>query len=185
MTGGPLTRLGPVTDDTAPRAGSDVRPPSLDADEATTLLTFLGYLREAVVGKLEGLSEEDARRPGVASGTSLLWLVRHLTAVELNWFEWAYAGQGERPEEDDELPPDGWTVATAVAAYRDAVARADAVAAGALARGLDRPGVRSLRPDDAAGPSMRWVLVHMIEETARHAGHADILREQLDGAVGR
>ncbi|MFI6157054.1 DinB family protein [Kitasatospora sp. NPDC051170] len=175
-----------MTDDTVFfRGGSDVRPPSLNADEATTLLGFLGYLREAVIGKLDGLSEEDARRPGVASGTSLLWLVRHLTVVELNWFEWAYAGLGERPEESDELPLDGWTVVSAIAAYRDAAARADAVAAGALAPGLDRPGVRSLRPDDAEGPSMRWVLVHLIEETGRHAGHADILREQLDGSVGR
>ncbi|MFJ9697530.1 DinB family protein [Kitasatospora sp. NPDC101183] len=166
--------------------GSDVRPPSIAADEPTTLLAFLRYLREAVIAKLDGVPEEEARRPGVGSGTSLLWLVRHLAVVELNWFEWAYAGLGERPEEADQLPLGDWTVASAVAAYREAAARADAVVAQAVASaGLDRPGARSLRPDDAEGPSMRWVLVHLIEETGRHAGHADILREQLDGAVGR
>ncbi|MFE6053180.1 DinB family protein [Kitasatospora sp. NPDC056446] len=161
---------------------TDTRPPTLNADEPTTLLAFLGYLRSAVIAKVEGLSDEDARRPGVPSGTSLLWLVRHLTVVEHNWFEWAYGGVGERPRStDDDL--DGATVAAEVAAYREAIVRSDAVAADAP--DLDRPGARSLRPDAVEGPSLRWVLVHMIEETGRHAGHADIIREQLDGAVGR
>ncbi|WP_317619967.1 DinB family protein [Streptomyces sp. CBMA156] len=162
---------------------SDVRPPSLNADEPTTLLAFLGYLRTAVIAKLDGVPDEDARRPGAASGTSLLWLVRHLAVVEDNWFTWAYQGVGEEPGSTDEVPLDGATVAAEVAAYRAAIERSDAVAA--AAPGLDRPGVRSLRPDDAEGPSLRWVLVHMIEETGRHAGHADIIREQLDGATGR
>ncbi|MFE4971558.1 DinB family protein [Kitasatospora sp. NPDC056651] len=174
------TNTGP----TAPAEPSDLRPPSLNADEPTTLLSFLGYLRAAVVAKLDGVGDEDARRPGVASGTSLLWLVRHLAVVEDNWFTWAYRGEGEgEPSEADELPLDGATVAAEVAAYRAAIGRSDAVAA--AAPDLDRPGARSLRPDDTEGPSLRWVLVHMIEETGRHAGHADIIREQLDGAVGR
>ncbi|MEU1288364.1 DinB family protein [Kitasatospora sp. NPDC005856] len=172
-----------MTENTAPGKLSDVRPPSLNADEPTTLLTFLDYLREAVVAKLDGVCDEDARRPGVASGTSLLWLVRHLTVVEDNWFTWAYRGEGEEPRESDEVPLDGATVAAEVAAYREAIERSNAVAA--AAPDLDRPGVRSLRPDASEGPSLRWVLVHMIEETGRHAGHADIIREQLDGAVGR
>lgn len=172
-----------MTENTAPSKLSDVRPPSLNADEPTTLLAFLDYLRAAVVAKLDGVSDEDARRPGVASGTSLLWLVRHLTVVEDNWFTWAYRGEGEEPRESDEVPLDGATVAGEVAAYREAVERSNAVAA--AAPDLDRPGVRSLRPDATEGPSLRWVLVHMIEETGRHAGHADIIREQLDGAVGR
>ncbi|MFD8784538.1 DinB family protein [Kitasatospora sp. NPDC059599] len=168
---------------TAPSKLTDTRPPSTNADEPTTLLAFLDYLRGAVIAKVEGLSDEDARRPGVASGTSLLWLVRHLTVVEHNWFAWAYRGEGEKPRASDDVPLDGATVAGEVAAYRDAIARSNAVAA--AAPDLDRPGVRSLRPDAAEGPSLRWVLVHMIEETGRHAGHADIIREQLDGAVGR
>ncbi|GAB7180583.1 DinB family protein [Kitasatospora sp. Ki12] len=173
-----------MTENTAPaRKRSDNRPPGINADEPTTLVAFLDYLREAVIGKLAGLSDEDARRPGVASGTSLLWLVRHLTVVELNWFEWAYRGLGEEPRESDDIPLDGATVAEEIAAYRDAIARSNAVTA-AVGADLDRPGVRSLRPN-AEGPSLRWVLVHMIEETGRHAGHADIIREQLDGAVGR
>ncbi|RKT10949.1 uncharacterized protein DUF664 [Streptomyces sp. 1114.5] len=172
-----------MTQNPEPSKLSDTRPPSLNADEPTTLLAFLDYLREGVIGKVDGLSDEDARRPGVASGTSLLWLLRHLTAVEHNWFAWAYQGEAEGPYDVDRDPLDGVTVAEQVAAYREAVKRSNAVAA--AAPDLDRPGVRSLRPDVIEGPSLRWVLVHMIEETGRHAGHADIIREQLDGAVGR
>ncbi|MFE7563858.1 DinB family protein [Kitasatospora sp. NPDC057500] len=173
-----------MTDDaTTARKRTDLRPPGINADEHTTLLAFLDYLRDCVIAKTEGLSDEDARRPGVDSGTSLLWLVRHLAAVELNWFLWAYRGDDVEPWDDDAPSPGDETVAGAVAEYRAAVARANEVIAGA-AEVLDRPGVRSLRPG-AEAPSMRWLLVHMIEETARHAGHADILRERLDGSTGR
>ncbi|MGW2252975.1 DinB family protein [Kitasatospora sp. NPDC001660] len=173
-----------MTENTAPSLPRpDARPPGVNADEPTTLLTFLDYLREAVIAKLAGLPDEHAAQPGVASGTSLLWLVRHLTVVESNWFEWAYRGVGEKPLETDGLSLGQASVADEIAAYRAAIARSNAIAA-AVGADLDRPGVRSLRPDGEA-PSLRWVLVHMIEETGRHAGHADIIREQLDGAVGR
>ncbi|MFH8569294.1 DinB family protein [Streptomyces sp. NPDC017993] len=159
---------------------ADLRPPGLNADEKTTLLTFLDYLRDAVAAKAVGVPEREARRPGVESGTSLLGLVKHLTAVELNWFVWAYEGTGTDPWED-ESPSADETVHDALDAYRDAVARSNEIAASC--EDLNRPGVRSLRETPA--PSMRWILVHMIEETARHAGHADILREQIDGSTGR
>jgi hypothetical protein len=167
-----------VTDST-PRG--DLRPPSINADEKTTLLAFLDYLRDAVAAKAAGVPPDAARHPGVASGTSLLGLVRHLTATELNWFVWAYAGADE-PRLDDSLAlgphdtPDG-----VLAAYRAAIGRCNEIISGC--DDLDRPGARSLR--ETAPPSMRWVLVHMVEETARHAGHADILREQIDGSTGR
>jgi Protein of unknown function (DUF664) len=165
--------------DTAPRG--DVRPPSLNADEKTTLVAFLGYLREAVAAKVSAVPVDLARRPGVASGTSLLGLIRHLTATELNWFVWAYAGD-DRPRWDDSLDLEpGDTAENLLAAYRAAVARCDEIIA--ACPDLDRPGARSLR--ETPPPSMRWLLVHMIEETARHAGHADILREQIDGSTGR
>jgi hypothetical protein len=83
--------------------------------------------------------------------------------------------------DDGFTPPKGATVASCTAAYRDAIRRADAVTLGC--DDLERPGARSLR--ETAPPSMRWVLVHMIEETGRHVGHADILRELHDGAIGR
>jgi hypothetical protein len=159
----------------------DLRPPEADGDEKTTLLTFLDYLREAVVAKLDGLDDETAKRALVPSETSLLWLVKHLTAVELSWFVWAYAGEDITVADHHDRLSDSDTVGVVVADYRGAVARANEVIA--ATDDLDQPGVRSLR--DAPPPNLRWILVHMIEETARHAGHADILREQLDGAVGR
>ncbi|MDT0346163.1 DinB family protein [Streptomyces litchfieldiae] len=165
--------------DTAPRG--DLRPPSINADEKTTLLAFLDYLREAVAAKAAGLPEQTARTPGVPSGTSLLRLVKHLTAVEFNWFTWSYTG-AEVPLADDEsdVPPDE-TAATLLTAYREAIARSNEIAR--ACDDLNRPGARSLR--ETPPPTMRWILTHMIEETARHAGHADILREQIDGTTGR
>jgi hypothetical protein len=162
-------------------ARGDVGPPSLNTDEKTTLIVFLDYLREALIVKTYGVVDAELRTAGVPSGTSLLWLLKHMIAVEYNWFEWSYLG-ADVPVRDDEAevgPED--TAAGLVAQYREAVARANAIIADC--DDLDRPGKRSLRPD--APPSMRWLLVHMIEETARHAGHADILRERIDGAVGR
>jgi hypothetical protein len=116
----------------------------------------------------------------VTSGTSLLGLIKHLAAVERNWFEWAYAGTGD--QWDDTAPPsDGETVHEVLTAYRDAVRNSNRIVA--QCGDLSRPGARSLR--ETPPPTMRWILVHMIEETARHAGHADILREQIDGSTGR
>ncbi|GLZ01914.1 DinB family protein [Actinoplanes sp. NBRC 103695] len=157
----------------------DRRPPSINSGERETLAAFLDYLREAVIAKALGV--DGARRPGAGSGISLLWLVKHLTAVEYNWFAWSYAAE-DRPLEDDEAAvTDDDTPADLVAAYRAAAAHSNGIVA--RVADLSRPGARTLRETEP--PSMRWVLVHLIEETARHAGHADILREQLDGAVGR
>ena len=179
----PRAATGPEGPGPAPtaQARADLRPPESHADEKATLLTFLGYLRESLIRKVEDVPEDAARTPLVPSGTSLLGLLRHLAAVELNWFVWAYEGPDRPPWDDGLTPADGETVAGTVAAYRDAIRRADAVIA--ACDDLERPGARSLR--ETAPPSMRWTLVHMIEETGRHAGHADILRELLDGSVGR
>ncbi|PWI46116.1 mini-circle protein [Streptomyces sp. ICBB 8177] len=168
-----------TTSDPWPRP--DLRPPGLNADEKTTLLTFLDYLRDSVLAKVDGVPEPAVRKAGVPSGTSLLQLLKHLTAVELNWFVWAYAGADRERWEDEEAVSADDTASGLADAYREAIAQANEVALACT--DLDRPGARSLR--ETPPPSMRWVLVHMIEETARHAGHADILREQIDGSVGR
>jgi uncharacterized damage-inducible protein DinB len=158
---------------------TDRRPPSLNADEKTTLKVFLDYLRESLAEKLTGLTDEQVRTAGVESGTSLGWLVKHLTAVEQNWFVWSYLGQD--PRADHRAATVTETGAELVEAYRAAVRQANQVID--ACQDLDLPGRRTLFKADP--PSLRWILVHMIEETARHAGHADILREQLDGAIGR
>jgi uncharacterized damage-inducible protein DinB len=161
---------------------SDLGPPAENTDERTTLLAFLNYLRGRVAAKLAGLTEEQARTPGVPSGTSLLGLVKHLARVDLNWIVWGYAGTDVPPWDHNAAPTADDTVEALLAAYRSAAERCDEIVL--ACDDLDRPGVRSVR-DGMGPPSMRWILVHLIEETARHAGHADIIREQLDGSVGR
>jgi hypothetical protein len=159
---------------------TDHRTPFTVAGERETLRDFLDYLRAAVVRKVDGLDDEAVRRSTVPSGTSLLGLVKHLTFVELVWFSFSYAGADDALPQGDLEPGD--TTASVVAGYLDAIARSNEV----LARGDDldqRCARRGAAPDEHL--SLRWVLVHLIEETARHAGHADIIREQIDAATGR
>ena len=146
--------------------------------EREVLTGFLELYRGIVPTKLAGLSEDDARRRLVPSATTVLGVVRHLASVEREWF-----GQvlGQRPAGSS--PGDGWlldpgdTVAGALADYRAACAESRAAVEG---RDLEETV-----PHDRLGRvSLRWILVHMIEETARHAGQLDILREQTDGATG-
>lgn len=138
---------------------------------------FLDHLRTAVAAKAQDAPEPQVRTPGVPSGTSLLGLVRHLTHVERFTFlgeqvaDWP-ATFRPRPDE---------TVDALLADYRDAVDRANVVIDACT--DLTSPAARPARGGHQ--PSMRWALVHMIEETGRHAGHADILRELIDGATGR
>ncbi|WP_327088765.1 DinB family protein [Nonomuraea sp. NBC_01738] len=141
---------------------------------------FLRYLRERVVEKAGGLSDEEARASGVASGTNLMWLVKHLAVAEMNWFTYMYSGS-EVGKYGPHPLAEGDTLDSVLASYRDAAKLSDEIIAGC--QDLDTLAAR-VWPGDP-GRSMRWILVHMVEETARHAGHADILREQIDGAAGR
>ncbi len=157
---------------------ADQKPPRLETGERETLQALLQYQRDSLVKKVEGVSEHAARASPVASGTSLLWLLRHMARAESIWLLHRFAG---RPPfvEDDELRPED-TVRSAVAAYRETWRRSDAVVADAP--DLDAP---ALDPGAGTQVSLRWVLMHLLEETARHAGHADILRELIDGQTGR
>jgi hypothetical protein len=157
----------------------DRRTPFTNAGEKQTLLEFLEYLRESVILKLEGVTDDDARRPGVPSGTSLMGLVKHLTTVEIAWFQHGFAGLDV--EIPDDRVSDMDTSRTVAAAYREAIAASNEIVVGCA--DLDERSKREFVAPHAM--SMRWLLVHMVEETGRHAGHADILREQTDGVVGR
>ena len=158
-------------------ATKDTGPPRTGAAERETLLGFLDYLRGSIAAKAEGVPEPQVRTAGVPSGTSLLGLVKHLAHVERFYFlgedvdDW---NATFRPAPDE-------TADGVLADYREAVRRANQVIEACT--DLTSPAPRAGRRRSAS--SMRWVLVHMIEETGRHAGHADILREQIDGAVGR
>lgn len=156
---------------------SDRKPPRVLGDERATLLSLLQYQRDSVLRKIGGLDLAAARWSPVPSGTSLLWIVKHLTMAETVWFAIRFAGR------DVPLPSDAVgdadTIAGAVDAYRAAWAATDEIVAAA------RPEDHSTREVGDEAVDLRWILAHIIEETARHAGHADIVRELLDGRTGR
>lgn len=141
------------------------------------LNAFLDWLRASVARKVEGLSEADARKRLVPSETTLLGLVKHLAYVERWWFQYNFAGLDVYLLEDDFVLEPDETIDRILDFYRAECAKSREVVAGAS-------------PDDHAGraerrdTTLRWITIHMIEETARHAGHADILREQIDGSRG-
>jgi len=160
----------------------DRKPPRLASGEAETLRALLQYQRESLVGKIAGLDEAAARWSPVGTGTSLLWLVTHMAEAEVRWVLQRFAGQVdaivEKAAAEEAVP--GGVVAAAIGAYRLGWQRVDAVAFGpASLEELCR------RPDADPPVSLRLVLMHLLEETARHAGHADIIREQIDGSTGR
>lgn len=152
----------------------DSPPPKTGAEEGDVLLGFLDYLRSSIVAKAQGVPEPQVRTAGVPSGTNLLGLIKHLTFVEratflgervADWPATFYAGVDE-------------TVQEVLSDYRDAIRQANQ-------RVATHPNLAEALPSRRNGPTLRWALVHMIEETGRHAGHADILREHIDGATGR
>lgn len=152
-------------------------PPGM-ADERTQLIGYLDRYREAIVQKVQGLTEAQARWKPAPTSNTLLNLVVHLAGVERNWFQHVIAGQAVERDRDAEfadLPPEV-TTASAVAAYRRAWERSNEILCDLAVDGACRgEGMDKL--------SVRWVVLHMLEETARHAGHADITRELIDGAV--
>jgi uncharacterized damage-inducible protein DinB len=153
--------------------------PDLVGSERDVLLYYLNKMRDAVVRRSEGLTDEEQRTPGVPSGTNLLGLIRHLTWVEEHWFRGVFLG--EVPDLDDFMDaPVGATRDDVVAAYREACARSDEIVHAC-------PDLSTMaeiaNPGEDEKDSLRRIVAHMIEETARHAGHADILREQIDGAT--
>lgn len=160
-----------------------VRPPE-DGAEKETLTGLLGFLRGTVVNKVAGLTEDQARsRPIPPSTLTPAGVVKHLTGVERFWFSIDFAGLDVPwpwPEDDPHgnFPLDSTdTLADLVAAYRAECERANRIIAAA---DLD---------DYARGDGMefrlRYALAHMVEETARHCGHLDLLRERIDGQTGQ
>lgn len=150
--------------------------PSGSNDERQLLLNWLRFLRGAVMRKCADLSDEQARwRPDDAL-ISLLGIVNHLTHVEQRWIDGGFFGQPSDRSETEFHPGAQLDVATALAAYRSRADATDTVISEMLT--LDLPCRLQ------TGTDLRWVLLHLINETARHAGHADAVRELLDGTTG-
>ncbi len=156
---------------------------TLTGSEREQIDSFLHDNRVEIVGLLDGLTEEQARRRLVPSLTTLLGLVKHAAFAERVWFDAALAGR-TRAEiglptsvDDSFILTDHDTIESVLAQYRQNWTNADEIAA---AYSLDDLAMHNRR-----GPlSLRWIYVHMIEELARHAGHGDILREQILAAYG-
>jgi uncharacterized damage-inducible protein DinB len=161
-----------------------------DPNAKEDLLHYLQVAREAILWKLDGLSEYDVRRPLTATGTNLLGLVKHLASVELKYFGEVFGRPSgiSLPWSADDAEPNADMWATAdesrdeiVDLYRRAWAHSDATI-----RALDLADVGYVPwwPEDHNDPTLHRVLVHMVAETHRHAGHADLVRELIDGGVG-
>lgn len=164
--------------------------PELQVDERTSLNQFLDYHRATFLSRIEGLDHEQANRRLASSELSLASLAKHLAFVEDSWFQDDFLGQpmpapwADAPFDDD---PD-WELHSAadddpadlVDLYRSACDRSRAAVASAAS--LDSLSNRLSRTGEAF--SLRWIVLHLIEETARHNGHADLIRESIDGLVG-
>ena len=157
-----------------------VRPPK-KAPELEMLPAFFDAQRDALLRKVRGASDEDVRKRLVPAETTLLGLVKHLAFVERGWFQHVFAGREglEFPDDDDDefrIQPHE-TTGDIIRFYEAECAISRELIAGAS------PEDHARRPD-RQDYTLRWIMMHMIEETARHAGHADILREQIDGTTG-
>ncbi|KAA1418977.1 DinB family protein [Nocardioides humilatus] len=169
--------------------------PPLAGDEVTTLRAFLDYHRDTLRWKVEGLTQAQQAQRLEPSTMTLGGMMKHLALVESSWFEVVLGGGDYMPPFDgiDWEKDQDWDWDSAVedtpeqlrALFDEAVTRADRVIDEAVASpsGLD---TLSARPSRRSGNpySLRWILLHMIEEYARHNGHADLIRESIDGLTG-
>lgn len=163
--------------------------PQTDADERTMLLAYLDYHRETLRQKAGGLDQAQLAATLPPSGMTLGGMVKHLGLVENSWLRDRFAGDGlSEPWASTDWDADydwDWnsarddSVEELWALYEQMIADADAVIAGAQ---LDD---HAAKPSRSGAPmSLRWILLHLIEEYARHNGHADLIRESIDGATG-
>ena len=159
-------------------------------DPKPVLRTYLQIARDALVWKLDGLTEYDVRRPMVPTGTNLLGLVKHCSGIEVGYFGSTFGRPFPEPlpwtEDDAEPNADMWATADEsrvdiIDLYRRVWAHSDVTIDTVP---LDGPGHVPWWPDERSRVTLHTILVHVIAETDRHAGHADIVRELVDGAAG-
>lgn len=160
-----------------------------EEEQIEILLRYLQRGRDSLLWKLEGLPPYDARRPMTPTGTNLLGLVKHVASVENGYLSESFGGGRAFPMpwfDSEEANADMWATADEsvediVALYRLAWEADDA---SVRERGLDAVGTVPWWGEQGREVTMFRLLVHVIDETSRHAGHADILRESIDGAAG-
>jgi uncharacterized damage-inducible protein DinB len=159
-------------------------------DPKAVLQRYLGEERHQLLSRLDGLSERDVRWPGTPTGTNLLGLVKHVASMELGYLGEVFGRPSgvALPWLADDAEPDADLWVTAEESRADVVAlhhaAADHANATIAALDLDAPGVVPWWAPERRQVTLQQILVHLIAETAHHAGHADILRELLDGRAG-
>jgi uncharacterized damage-inducible protein DinB len=159
-------------------ADDDIGFPAGDPDEKELLLQWLGYLRGAVIRNVDGLDDAQSRWTPAGRLISLLGILNHLTSVEWRWIDGGFGGAAVSRPETEFTPGQDLSVDLALDSYRARAAATDeAIRSMTLDQGSDPAGW-------ARGHDLRWVVLHLINETARHAGHADATRELLDGTTG-
>ncbi len=164
-----------------------LREPGHLGDEHTMLCEFLDYFRTVFLRKVEDLDDRQARVRVAPSDLDLLGMTRHLADVERWWFRSVVTAEVTTGNYDSPDDPDlDWhhgpddTLAQALATWRDEVERARAI----VAAMVDLDTIAAGTSGSRGAISMRWILIHMIEEYARHCGHADLLRQAVDGVTG-
>lgn len=159
--------------------------PPMAAAPVEMVSAFLDFLRATLLWKIEGVPDDDLRRPMTPSGVSLLGMLKHSALVERFWFRRVFAGEEipfpwtkDDPDADWRIEA-GETTAEIVTLYRAEVERSREIVAG---KAWEARAARPPWPGEAQ--TLGWILTHMVEEVARHCGHADIIRETIDGQTG-
>lgn len=159
--------------------------PPISGSEKEVLLGFADFLRQTILLKLDGLDDEQVRRAHQPSGLTLLGITKHLAYVERSWFQNTFLGEDvefpwteEDPDADWRIEPDE-TTEDIVTLYRREITISNRI----TAKHDLNDAARKVSPSHE-GLQLRWILAHIIEETARHAGHADLIREAIDGQTG-
>jgi uncharacterized damage-inducible protein DinB len=171
-----------------PAAPFASEPPDSLSDPAELLAAFLDFYRSVVLRKLDGLSERDLRTSRVPSGWTPLELLRHLAYVELRWLRWGFAGENVDEPWGDDGEDGRWQVPDSQSAddvrefFLAQCENSRAIAAAAQLSDVARGGGRFDTQDPP--PALSWILFHVLQEYARHAGQLDVVRELTDGSVG-
>ena len=158
------------------------QPPPQSGDERAMLTTFLDFQRDVLLRKVGGLDDDGLRRVMTPSGLTLLGLLKHIAYVERYWFRSIFAGEDvtfpwtDADPDADWRPEPGETAERIATLYRDEVARAREI--------TSRASLDESSASPASDETFRWILFHMLEEYARHLGHADLMREFVDGRTG-
>jgi hypothetical protein len=163
-------------------------PPETLADPRELLTAYLDYYREAILRKLDGMPDEELRRSRLPSGWTPLELLKHLAGVERRWFRWGFAAERLESPWMEQSADGRWQVGAEETAdevrarFLDECTRSRRIVAGARLDDVSRSGGRFNPPDPH--PTLIWILFHVLQEYARHAGHLDVVRELADGTVG-